>query len=104
SRYGFCSKCGILRCSPIWCICGHKQLSDGWTSNNRLLDELIEKSQLLTKSANDRYWEWIPYDFIESDEADKNELYLNGPPLSYCQVKLIPLDMTDEADVSYYEK
>src|SRR6185312_9066439 len=30
SRYGFCSACGILRCSPVWCICGHKQLSDGW--------------------------------------------------------------------------
>src|SRR6185369_3221645 len=30
-RYGFCTTCGILRCSPVWCICGHKQLSDGWT-------------------------------------------------------------------------
>src|SRR6185312_4431107 len=37
SRYGFCSACGILRCSPVWCICGHKQLSDGWTSNNKQL-------------------------------------------------------------------
>ena len=25
SRYGFCTACGILRCSPVWCICGHKQ-------------------------------------------------------------------------------
>src|SRR6185312_13145997 len=39
SRYGFCAACGILRCSPVWCICGHKQLSDGWTSNNNQLDE-----------------------------------------------------------------
>src|SRR6185295_9537389 len=31
SLYGFCSTCGILRFSPVWCICGHKQLSDGWT-------------------------------------------------------------------------
>ena len=23
-RYGFCSKCGIFRCSPVWCICGYK--------------------------------------------------------------------------------
>ena len=23
SRYGFCTACGILRCSPVWCICGH---------------------------------------------------------------------------------
>src|SRR6185312_406959 len=39
SRYGFCSACKILRCSPVWCICGHKQLSDGWSSNNKQLDE-----------------------------------------------------------------
>src|SRR6185312_3367077 len=24
SRYGFCSACGILRCSPVWCVCGYK--------------------------------------------------------------------------------
>src|SRR6185369_4969031 len=30
SRYGFCSACQILRCSPVWCICGHKQLSNRW--------------------------------------------------------------------------
>src|SRR6185369_998018 len=28
SRYGFCTTCGILRCSPVWCICGYKELSD----------------------------------------------------------------------------
>src|SRR6185312_9604088 len=32
SLYGFCSACGILRCSPVWCICGHKQLSNGWAT------------------------------------------------------------------------
>ena len=41
SRYGFCTACGILRCSPAWCICGHKQLSDGWTSDNKQLDVFI---------------------------------------------------------------
>ena len=63
SRYGFCTACGILRCSPVWCICGRKQLSDGWTSNNKQLDEFIKKSQLQTNS-NDVYLEWIPYDCI----------------------------------------
>src|SRR6185312_13837569 len=23
SLYGFCAACGILRCSPVWCVCGH---------------------------------------------------------------------------------
>ena len=52
SRYGFCTICGILRCSPVWCICDHKKLSDGWTSNNKQLDELIKKTQLQTTSIN----------------------------------------------------
>src|SRR6185312_5793849 len=64
SLYGFCTACGILRCSPVWCICGHKELSDGWTSNNKQLDEFIKKSQLQTNSPNHAYLEWIPYDCI----------------------------------------
>jgi len=51
SQYEFCSACGILRCSPVWCLYGHKQLSDEWTSNNKQLDEFIKKSQLQKSSA-----------------------------------------------------
>src|SRR6185369_4326215 len=29
--YGFCTACGILRCNPVWCICGHKEVCNGWT-------------------------------------------------------------------------
>ena len=64
SRYGFCTACGILRCSPVWCICGHKELSNGWTSNNKRLDEFIKKSQLQTTSPNHAYLEWIPLDCV----------------------------------------
>src|SRR5437764_14269942 len=64
SLYGFCSECQILRCSPVWCICGHKQVSDGWTSNNKRLDEFIKKTQLQTNLANHAYLEWIPYNCI----------------------------------------
>src|SRR6185437_10624817 len=87
SRYGFCSACGILRCSPVWCICGYKQLSNGWTSNNKQLDEFIKKSQLQTNSPNHAYLEWISFDCI-----DGRRLY--GLPTSW--VKLIPLEITDE--------
>ena len=24
-HYGHCSVCGILRCSPVWCVCGHTE-------------------------------------------------------------------------------
>src|SRR6185312_16325988 len=78
SRYGFCSACGILRCSPVWCICGHKQLSNRWTSNNKQLDEFIKKSQLQTNSPNHAYLEWIPYDCI--DDEGYVWVYLNSLP------------------------
>src|SRR6185503_10870494 len=80
-------------CSPVWCICGHKQLSDGWTSNNKQLDEFIKKSQLQTSSANDPYLEWIPFDRI-FDRRDGSG-YLYGLP-TRADVKLIPLEITDD--------
>src|SRR5436189_5957304 len=83
SRYGFCTACGILRCSPVWCICGHKQVSDGWTSNNKQLDEFIKKSQLQTNSANDAYLEWIPFDCIEDYNVDKLLYDLPTPKYAY---------------------
>ena len=98
SRYGFCTACGILRCSPVWCICGHKQLSDGWTSNNKQLDEFIKKSQLQTNSANDAYLEWIPFDCIRKKYGYE---YLYGLPTRE-HVKLIPLEITDSTHDLYY--
>src|SRR5207247_4365039 len=88
SRYGFCSSCGILRCSPVWCICGHKELSDRWTSNNKQLDEFIKTSQLQNTSANDAYLEWIPFDYVWHG---KYGVYLSGLPIGEC-IKLIPLE------------
>src|SRR6185437_9747282 len=104
SRYGFCSACGILRCSPVWCVCGYKQLSDGWTSNNKQLDEFIKKSQLQTSSPNDSYLEWIPYDCIDVKAYGRRHIsYLNGLPTSTdVRVKLIPLEITDETHDLYY--
>src|SRR6185295_14093238 len=91
SRYGFCTACGTLRNSPAWCICGHKQVSDGWTSNNKQLDEFIKKSQLQTNSANDAYLEWIPFDCIVDLNGYRQ---LNGLPAAV-YIKLIPLEITD---------
>src|SRR6185369_1707132 len=95
SRYGFCTACGILRCSPVWCICSHKELSNGWTSNNKQLDEFIKKSQLQTNSSNHAYLEWIPFDFIGEERYYGKHLY--GLP-TRAEVKLIPLEITDEVN------
>src|SRR6185436_7755008 len=92
SRYGFCTACGTLRSSPVWCICGHKQVSDGWTSNNKQLDEFIKKSQLQTNSANNAYLEWIPFDYIFYYSGYQHLFGLPTPEF----VKLIPLEITDE--------
>ena len=95
-----CSKCGILRCSTVWCICGHKQLSDGWTSNNTQLNDFIKKTQLQTNSANDAYLEWIPFGCIDDYGYYQ---YLYG--LSNIQsVEFIPLEITDSThDYNYAE-
>ena len=100
SRYGFCTACGTLRCSPVWCICGHKQLCDGWTSNNKQLDEFIKKSQLPTNSLspNHAYLEWIPFDYIGDYSGYQ---CLNDLPTP-AFVELIPLEITDETHDLYY--
>ena len=97
-RYGFCFVCGMLRCSPVWCICGYKELSDGWTSNNKRLDDFIKKTQLQTNSPNHAYLEWIPFDSITTWEYG---IYLYGPPTDQ-RVKLIPLEITDSTHDLYY--
>src|SRR6185312_13563879 len=100
--YGFCPACGILRCSPVWCICGHKQLSNGLTSNNKQLDEFIKKSQLQTNSPNDAYLEWI-FGCI-GDWRDNGEYLFGLPTTSTGDIQLIPLEITDETNGSYYDK
>src|SRR5207247_3197030 len=99
SRYGFCTTCGILRCSPVWCICGYKQLSDGWTGNNKQLDEFIKKSQLQTNSANHAYLEWIPFDCINRIYG----VYLYSLTINqYAVVILILLEIADSTLYLFY--
>ena len=88
----------------MWCICGHKQLSNGWTSNNKQLDEFIKKSQLKQNSANDAYLEWIPFDCIDYKGFGYGYGYLDGLPITnrYVKVKSIPLEITDETPDLYY--
>jgi len=88
-QYGFCSVCRILRCSPVWCICGHKKLSNGWTSQDEKLNDFIKKSQMQTNSANEVYLEWIPYDFMVNNQCDSAFETIDAT-LNHNPVKLIP--------------
>ena len=62
---------------------------NGWTSNNKRIDEFIRKSQQQTKSANEAYLEWIPFDWFSTGNED-----LFGLPTREI-VKLIPLEMDE---------
>src|SRR5438128_8443224 len=103
--YGFCSACSILRCSPVWCICGHKELSKGWTSNNESLDKFIRESQKLTKSPNEAYLEWIPFDNLSiaiigiGRNCDRGYLH-NGLPTNE-MVNFKPFSIRDRTDNLY---
>ena len=103
SLYGFCSVCGILRCSPVWCICGHKELSNGWTGGNEKLDRFIRKSQLQTISANEAYLEWIPFDQLNANLSNDTAM-ISRSLLVCCEVELIPLDISEKTNDLYYHK
>ena len=101
--YGWCSKCKILRCSPVWCICGHKEWSNGWTSENESIDKFIKETQIQTKSANEAYLEWIP--FTRLDDSSSSLPFLSGlPSSSRSSVELIPLNTPDKSDDLYYHQ
>ena len=65
---------------------------------DKQLDEFIKKSQLQSNSANDAYLEWIPFDCIDKEYGI---YFLQGLP-TYEEVKLIPLEITDETHDLYY--
>lgn len=115
SSYGFCSACERLRCSPMWCICGHKEMAYGWTSNCKKLDEFIKKSQTLTKTANDACLQYSPFtwlgqstpdEFIYIDKDDPRQYsYARFKNLSLSSyVDLSPLETSDLEDDSFYDK
>ena len=87
--------CDVVPCGASVVI---NKVSDGWTSNNKQLDEFIKKSQLQTNSANDAYLEWIPFDCIDEYNGYR---YLIGLP-TRADVKLIPLEITDQTHDLYY--
>ena len=62
-HYGECPTCKRYNTHYSWCqSCDPKLLTEGWTSGNETLDELIKSTQLkATEYDNDYYLQWIPY-------------------------------------------
>ena len=100
SLYGFCSACGMFRCSPALCICGHRELSSSWTGDNKKLDEFIRKSQMQTESANEAYLEWIPFNYFKTS-ANSSACFRS---LSDELFQLISIEISDKTDNSYYDQ
>ena len=68
--YGECPTCNRYNTNWVWCqSCDPKLLTEGWTSGNETLDELIKSTQLkATEYDNDYYLQWIPYNDLTNIE------------------------------------
>ena len=69
-EYGECPTCNRYNNNEAWCqSCDPKLLTEGWTSGNETLDELIKSTQLkATGYNNDDYLQWIPYNDLTNIE------------------------------------
>src|SRR5688572_235873 len=68
--YGECPTCNKYNTDWAWCqSCDPKLLTEGWTSGNETLDELIKSTQLkATEYDNKYYLQWIPYNDLTNIE------------------------------------
>ena len=69
-NYGECPTCNRYNTNYEWCqSCDPKLLTEGWTSGNETLDELIKSTQLkVTVYGNRYYLQWIPYNDLTNIE------------------------------------
>src|SRR5688572_11705965 len=87
-RYGKCSTCYRYNTSWAWCqSCDSKLLTEGWTSGNETLDELIKSTQLKATTYHySNHLQWIPYNDLTNIEKMDNDgfetkykaIWLNG--------------------------
>ena len=68
--FGECPTCNRYNTFCSWCqSCDPKLLTEGWTSGNETLDELIKSTQLkATEYSNHYYLQWIPYNDLTNIE------------------------------------
>src|SRR5688572_1135217 len=69
-EYGECPTCNRYNTQYSWCqSCNPKLLTEGWTSGNETLDELIKSTQLKAIGYNNKYYlQWIPHNDITNIE------------------------------------
>src|SRR5215212_10011344 len=69
-KYGKCPTCNKYNTHYSWCqSCNPKLLTEGWTSGNEKLDELIKSTQLkVTAYHYSNHLQWIPYNDLTNIE------------------------------------
>jgi len=68
--YGECQTCNKYNTDYSWCqSCNPKLLTEGWTSGNETLDELIKSTQLKATGYHySNHLQWIPYNDLTNIE------------------------------------
>ena len=67
--YGECPTCNRYNTNWAWCqSCDPKLLTEGWTSGNETLDELIKSTQLEAAGYDYCCLQWIPYNDLTNIE------------------------------------
>ena len=69
-KYGRCSACNRYNTRYSWCqSCDPQLLTQGWTSGNETIDDIIKSTQLKAiKYDNRLHLQWIPYDELKEIE------------------------------------
>ena len=69
-EYGECPTCNRYNTNYSWCqTCNPKLLTEGWTSGNETLDELIKSTQLKATTYHyNNHLQWIPYSDLTNIE------------------------------------
>ena len=69
-EYGTCSACKRYNTNWSWCqSCDPQLLTQGWSSGNETIDEIIKSTQLkATQYANWYYFQWIPCEDLKDIE------------------------------------
>lgn len=59
---GVCLNCGQTSRSNTWCkLCDPEIYAQGWSSGNKVIDDLIKESIRSASNWHDPFLEWIPY-------------------------------------------
>ncbi|RIB26269.1 hypothetical protein C2G38_291354 [Gigaspora rosea] len=97
-----CTRCMRHNISPTWCqSCDIKEATTGWTSGNKIIDELIKRYQINT-TGYDAMIEWIPFNRLNNVQKVREEetemifmaFWLDG-------IRVIKSELTDTQSYIY---